>query len=420
MQHNDEEDHVCISIGRKLDGLFPSSTGCFIFKVHDQLRKVNEKAYEPDIISIGPYHHGKNNLQMMEEHKLRYLQYRLREKKESLQRYVVAMRELEGKVRRCYAEPLNLNEDELIEMMLLDGFFIVELVRKFRMSNLRQGDDPIFEVEWIVNSLQHDLLLFENQLPFFVLCKLFDMIEVQDNHKRFIHLTLHFFSDLFPGPAYRGSFDGDQNIKYLLELIHNNWLPSFEESENTDDSKKERNWQFIPSVTELAESGMKFEKIGGNSFDIKFRNGVMQIPTLTIEDRTESFFRNLIAYEEYHQSSYFHFIVDYVKFMDCLIDSPKDVEILCRSGIIDNWLGDDEAVSNMFNKLNDHVTGPGVHFHYAGVFNEVNKHCSKHRNKWMAKLRRSYLDSPWAIIAVLASFVLLVLTLLQTVYTMKG
>ncbi|KAM7489005.1 hypothetical protein LguiB_026489 [Lonicera macranthoides] len=370
MQHDDEEDHVCISIGRKLDGLFPSSTGCFIFKVHDQVRKVNEKAYEPDIISIGPYHHGKNNLQMMEEHKLRYLQYRLREKKESLQRYVVAMRELEGKVRRCYAEPLNLNEDELIEMILLDGFFIVELVRKFRMSNLRQGDDPIFEVEWIVNSLQHDLLLFENQLPFFVLCKLFDMIEVQDNHKRFIHLTLHFFSDLFPGPAYRGSFDGDQNIKYLLELIHNNWLPSFEESENTDDSKKERNWQFIPSVTELAESGMKFEKIGGNSFDIKFRNGVMQIPTLTIEDRTESFFRNLIAYEEYHQSTYFHFIVDYVKFMDCLIDSPKDVEILCRSGIIDNWLGDDEAVSNMFNKLNDHVTGPGVHFHYAGVFNE--------------------------------------------------
>ncbi|KAM7485995.1 hypothetical protein LguiA_002004 [Lonicera macranthoides] len=306
MQRNDEEDHVCISIGRKLDGLFPSSTGCFIFKVHDQLRNVNEKAYEPDIISIGPYHHGKNNLKMMEEHKLRYLQYRLRKKKESLQRYVVAMRELEGKVRRCYAEPLNLNEDELIEMMLLDGFFIVELVRKFRMSNLRQGDDPIFEVEWIVNSLQHDLLLFENQLPFFVLCKLFDMIEVQDNHKR----TCRIWDEL------------------------------------------------------------KFEKIGGNSFDIKFRNGVMQIPTLTIEDRTESFFRNLIAYEEYHQSTYFHFIVDYVKFMDCLIDSPKDVEILCRSGIIDNWLGDDEAVSNMFNKLNDHVTGPGVHFHYAGVFNE--------------------------------------------------
>ncbi|KAM7489007.1 hypothetical protein LguiB_026491 [Lonicera macranthoides] len=200
------------------------------------------------------------------------------------------------------------------------------------------------------------------------------MIEVQDNHKRFIHLTLNFFSDLFPGPAYRGSFDGDQNIKYLLELIHNNWLPSFEESENNGDSKKERNWQFIPCVTKLAESGMKFEKIGGNSFDIKFRNGVMQIPTLTIEDRTKSFFRNLIAYEEYHQSTYFHFIVDYVKFMDSLIDSPKDVEILCRGGIIDNWLGDDEAVSNMFNKLNDHVTGPGVHFHYAGVFNETKKH----------------------------------------------
>ncbi|KAM7489002.1 hypothetical protein LguiB_026486 [Lonicera macranthoides] len=76
MQHNDEEDHVCISIGKKLDGLFPSSTGCFIFKVHNQLRKVNEKAYGPDIISTGPYHHGKNNLQMIEEHKLQYLEHR--------------------------------------------------------------------------------------------------------------------------------------------------------------------------------------------------------------------------------------------------------------------------------------------------------------------------------------------------------
>ncbi|KAM7485994.1 hypothetical protein LguiA_002003 [Lonicera macranthoides] len=83
MQHNDEEDHVCISIGKKLDGLFPSSTGCFIFKVHNQLRKVNEKAYGPDIISTGPYHHGKNNLQMIEEHKLQYLEHRLREKKEN-------------------------------------------------------------------------------------------------------------------------------------------------------------------------------------------------------------------------------------------------------------------------------------------------------------------------------------------------
>lgn len=421
MRHNDEEDHVCISIGQKLDCLLPSSTGCFIFKVHDQLRKVNEKAYEPDIIAIGPYHHGKNNLKMMEEHKLRYLQYRLLEKHENLQKYVAAMRELEGEVRRCYAEPLNLNENELIEMMLLDGFFIVELVRKFRMPNLRQIDDPIFEVEWIVNSLQRDLLLFENQLPFFVLCKLFDMIEVQDNRKRFIYLALHCFSDLFPGPACRGSVDGEHNIKYLLGLIHNNWLPSFAESENIGDSKKEINWRFIPCVTELREAGIKFEKIEkGNSFDIKFRKGVLQIPVLVIEDRTESFFRNLIAYEEYHQSTHFHFIVDYVKFMDCLIDSPKDVEILCRCGIIDNWLGDDEAVSNMFNKLNDYVTGPGVHFHYAGVFNEVNMHCSKHRNKWMAKLRRNYLDSPWAIIALLASFLLLVLTFIQTVFSIKS
>ena len=40
-------------------------------------------------------------------------------------------------------------------------------------------------------------------------------------------------------------------------------------------------------------------KVGGKLFNIKFKLGVIQIPTLTFEDMTESFFKNLIAYEQY-------------------------------------------------------------------------------------------------------------------------
>ncbi|KAM7465788.1 hypothetical protein LguiB_013350 [Lonicera macranthoides] len=91
----------------------------------------------------------------------------------------------------------------------------------------------------------------------------------------------------------------------------------------------------------------------GNFFDIKFKNGVMRISPLTIEDRTESFFRNLIAYEQYSDNTQFKLVTDYVKVMDYLINSPKDVELLCRHGIIDNWLGDAEAVFAIFNKITD-------------------------------------------------------------------
>lgn len=427
MPENEVDDQVCINVGGKLigklNGLSFSPSKCFIFRVHDQLRNVNEKSYEPNIIAVGPYHHGKDNLQMMEEHKLRYLRSLLKVKKEEVYKYISAMRSLEVEIRRCYIEPLNLDENQLVEMIVLDGCFIVELIRKFTMPNLRERNDPIFEVEWIVNCLQRDLLLFENQLPFFVLCKLFDMIEVPQNHNRFIYLALQFFGDLFPGHGNKGSVDGNSKprIRHLLDLVHRNWLPPFALIQPTGVPNKERNWRFIPSATELLEAGIKLKKVeGNNSFDIKFEKGVLQIPALTIEDRTESFFRNLIAHEQYNQGNHIHFIGDYVKFIDCLIDTSKDVEIICREGIIDNWLGDTDAVATMINKMNESVTGGGEHFHYAKTFNKINIHCGKRRHRWMAKLRRNYLSSPWAILSVLAAFVLLVLTILQTVYTVMG
>uniref|UniRef100_A0A5B7ACU8 Uncharacterized protein n=1 Tax=Davidia involucrata TaxID=16924 RepID=A0A5B7ACU8_DAVIN len=416
-------DAVSISIGEMLDRLSPSPSACCIFRVHNQLRSVNEKAYEPEIIAIGPYHRGKDNLQMMEEHKLRYLRFLLQRRHDSVDRYVIAIRSLEQEARKCYAEPIRLDGNELIQMMLLDGCFIIELLRKFEMIHLREMNDPIFEVEWIVNGLQRDMMLFENQLPFSILCKLFDMIEVPNQHHRLIYLALRFFRDLLPGPGYRECVDRNlhHKSKHLLALIHNNWLPSFAGKEPNGNAMNKENWQFIHCTTDLQEAGVKFKKIEeGTLFDIKFKNGVMHIPPLTIEDRTECFFRNLIAYEQYGPDNHLTYVTDYVKFMDCLIDSPKDVEVLCRYGIIDNWLGDAEMVSTIFNKITDSVTGPNNHFSYAGIFKKVNIHCNKRGNQWMAKLRRNYLNSPWALISVLAASVLLVLTLTQTVYAILG
>ncbi|XP_057475916.1 UPF0481 protein At3g47200-like [Actinidia eriantha] len=326
----------------------------------------------------------------MEEHKVRYLQLLLQRKNESnAERYIIAIRSLEQKARRCYAEPINLTSNEMVEMMLLDGCFIIELMRKFDMAYLREKNDMIYEMDWVVVSLQRDLMLFENQLPFFVLCELFDIIEVPNQHKRLLHLALLFFHDLFPGQGHRARIEEKSicKIRHLLELIHNNWLPLFENTEpKRDRLEKKRNCYIIPNTTELQEAGVKLEKIEeGALLDIKFKkHGVMQIPPLTIEDRTESFFRNLIAYEQYYPDNQLNYITDYMRFVDCLIDSPKDVAILSRRGIINNWLGDDEVVSTICNRISDGVTAPNNYFQYADIFNKVNVHCSRRRNRWMA------------------------------------
>jgi hypothetical protein len=46
---------------------------CSIFRVPNKLRRHNEKAFEPELISIGPFHHGKEKLQPMQKIKLWYL-----------------------------------------------------------------------------------------------------------------------------------------------------------------------------------------------------------------------------------------------------------------------------------------------------------------------------------------------------------
>ncbi|PSS35670.1 UPF0481 protein [Actinidia chinensis var. chinensis] len=175
---------------------------------------------------------------MMEEHKLRYLKLLLQQKNESnAERYVIAMRSLEQEARRCYADLIDLTLEEMVEMMLLNGCFIIELMRKFEYEDLREQNDPIFAICWTLNILQRDLMLFENQFPFFVLCKLFDIIEDPNRHEKLLHFALLFFHDLFPGPGHRARIEGESicKIRHLLELIHNNWLPSFVSTEPKGD-----------------------------------------------------------------------------------------------------------------------------------------------------------------------------------------
>ncbi|KAL3829299.1 hypothetical protein ACJIZ3_018101 [Penstemon smallii] len=409
------------SITEKLAQLSVAQPECTIYRVHSHLRNVNDKAYEPEIISIGPYHCGKNNLKMLEEHKLRYLHLLLQSKKKNVQDFISVIAQLEQEARKCYAEPISLNATKFTEMLVLDGIFIIELVRKCNMIHLREKNDPIFHMDWIMNSLQRDLMLFENQIPFFILLELFDLVEVPGHHNRLMYLFSYFFNNIYPGKVNRDSSKlSPHKIKHLLDLVHFDWFPSSDLLSFGEDTKDVRKrWRFINSATGLREANVKFKRNEEVTtlFKVEFKNGTMLLAPMTIEDRTESFLRNLIAYEQYFQDTQSSFVTDYVKFLDCLIDSSRDVEILSRFGIIENWLGDDEVVANMFNKLTDSVTGPGKRFIYGEIFENVNFHCRRKRNRWMAKLRRNYLNSPWAIISIFVAVVIVLLTITQTVFS---
>ncbi|KAI5649837.1 hypothetical protein M9H77_35842 [Catharanthus roseus] len=221
-----------IFIDQKLDGLARISSNQFIFRIDPVLRRANELAYEPEKLSIGPYHHGKNKLQDMENYKLRYLKRLLRRQGESsAKRYIAALVELEEKARSYYAENINLSREDFVGMLLLDGCFIIELLRKWDNPHEDQrNDDPIFLL--LAESWCRDLLLFENQIPLFVLVKLFDMTKIPcSQEKGLIHLAI---SHLYPliaadrPPESSYNVGPEDEIIHLLSLLYKSWCSSME------------------------------------------------------------------------------------------------------------------------------------------------------------------------------------------------
>ncbi|ESR33817.1 hypothetical protein CICLE_v10005120mg [Citrus x clementina] len=383
---------IVLDLEEELRCLTSTPSQFSIFTVPQVLRNVNEKAYAPRLLSIGPYHHGKDQLLDFEKYKMSYLQRLLERRLDiPLSCYFAVMRELEETAKNCYGGSISLNQDEFVKMMILDGFFIVEVFRKFRLEMegrrhndpaLGQGNDPIFELSWMLPSIAQDMILLENQLPFFVIWKLFSMTELPNSasDKSFLVTILRFFNGILPGKGCR-----------------------------RDD------------VYRIQEAGIEFRKVevdkdDDSLFDIKFENGVMKMPSLEISDATETIFRNLIAYEQCSQDINLKHVIDYVKFLNCLIKTSKDAELLRRCGIINNLLGDDEVIVTLLNKLCEGVV-LGERFYYQEVVNKVVLHCSRRRNKWMAKLRHNYFNNPWAIISFLAAVLLLLLTFVQTLFS---
>ncbi|XP_007030490.2 PREDICTED: UPF0481 protein At3g47200 [Theobroma cacao] len=420
----DEKDEICIPMAM-LHRKFSRSPDAFIFRVPYQLRQVNERAYEPRVISIGPYHRGKAHLRAMEIHKWSYLKMLLQRRKEdSPVRYVEAMRNEEKAARSCYAETVYMSTQEFVEMLVLDGCFIIELIRKFACDELKDEHDDLFKRNFNLSIVGQELLLVENQLPFFVLDQLFKMTKTENEEEAFNHMALRFFSGIVPGPGIRVGNNRRsvrkkrKCILHLLGLVQANWLPSPEGIKRSEQPVTDRKWNFIRSAKELLDVGIKFKKASGENslFDIKFEKGRFQIPTLTIYHDSERIFRNFIAYEQFNEGP--TYVMDYTRFMDCLINYGDDVALLSHSGIIVNWLGSNEEVAHMFNKLNDFVYLSTSNFYYSELFNDVNKYCRGRWTLWKIKLRNKYFDTPWdwVLTSIIAGAILLLLTLVQTVF----
>jgi len=406
-------DKLTASVQEELKTLHAFSNECSIYRVPKRLRDSNEYAYTPQIVSIGPIHHGKEELKEMEEHKKIYLQEFLNLSELSVRECIAAIVERETRLRNCYADNFeNISTEDFVKMMLLDSSFIIMVFLKEFSTLFRRNNDRIFGKPWMIEDIKMDTCLLENQIPFFILDDLLKLSKTLDGYSM-IELTRHSLS---------GAFGSSWVPKDILKQMKSSEVEHFVDFQ----SKCQRPAKLkqpqpletltTPSAMELHQSGVKFklgstEKIFEMNFD--FHKGILEIPPLLLEEDTEKLLRNLHAFEQCHCRG--GYVSDYIATINFLVRGTNDVEILAKKGIIDNWLSDNDAVMCALHDLDRGNVVDSKRFYFADVVEDLNKYCRKRRHKWIAALKQNYFHNPWVSISVVAAGALLILTVIQTV-----
>ncbi|MCI72969.1 UPF0481 protein, partial [Trifolium medium] len=65
----------------------------------------------------------------MERHKWRSINHVLKRTKHDIRIYLDAIKEMEERARSCYEGTIGLSSNEFVEMLVLDGCFVLELFR---------------------------------------------------------------------------------------------------------------------------------------------------------------------------------------------------------------------------------------------------------------------------------------------------
>jgi hypothetical protein len=407
-------------------------------KVPPTLRDIqqNRDCYDPSMVSIGPYHHGKTALEEMEKFKETYALDFVKDCKKLIAEIDSEVEAMLSIAKNCYPEDArkNFNDEQLAKMMFLDGCFIVQFLFCLytKPENLKMSSHDAALVT-------KDLFLLENQLPYEVLTKLTSFRN--PDHKTPTKILTDFCDQVRAFPAGtelkekitkifrelpksltirnpQGPAPG-QPAAHLLEHLHKQFCSGTIVSENSGKNScknnSQINWYRYCPAEELRNIGIHFKPSKTGLFtDVHFKRGwlitrSLYIPPLRIDSSTKSLLLNLVAYEACHNKSR---VTSYVCFMDSLIDTPRDVQVLRSKGILLNTLGSDDQAAEIFNQIASHLKPDP--YAYIQVKSSIDKEHRKVLKKWVAMWLRVYFNSPWTFIAFVAATFTIILTAIQT------
>ncbi|KAL0007608.1 hypothetical protein SO802_009110 [Lithocarpus litseifolius] len=415
---------------------------CSIYKVPKRLRNVKDAAYTPKLILIGPVHHNREepeNMKIMETMKKRYFNKFFSRTRKSQEEFEKIVEENKDRIGHCYAEDITLPEGKnFVDMILLDSIFIIELF--LRSTEAKEGGkDYILSKPWLKDGIRQDLILLENQVPFFILDELYQDFATSTTGYQSSFLTLackYFFNS-------EEKICDEKKVKHFTDLHRHFFQPP---NRKPGDPIEHRH-----SATKLDMAGLKFQNKEGEEknrvnrhllhVEIQKGNKLLEIfpcfncswllhclpclkkisflesmqtrlviPHFVVDNKTEDLFRNLMALEQCHYPSA-AYICNYILLLDFLINNKDDVELLVEEGIIVNSLGSNKAVADMVNKLGHEIVEKNSYYH--DVAEDLNKYYRNWWNQNMESLKTVYFRDIWRGTATVVGIIVLVVTIMN-------
>eukprot|EP00250_Pteridium_aquilinum_P017873 c23815_g1_i4 orf=111-1529(+) len=431
----------------------------FISRVAAPLHVVRPSAFTPQTLAIGPFHRNlvkegvyAFSFAKMEEYKLLAAKALSAQPSSAGASLIVALAEEiareEKEVRACFGREMGLERvgiEEMCYMLALDCIFIVAIMHSL-YNELHAGDPEDERAWWVPSSFSHvyegrfphplkkaitlDLLLLENQVPLFLVKKVMQMMD-----GRYGDDVEASFQELVAVLAYRAlpfckkvKLVEARNAKHLLDCLYTQVTADDDDQNFVKEGRTERfpplqrnrlrqgEADFLPTASKLSQAGVQFK---GHCFSLRrvsFEHHTLTLPIIHVNDETELIFRNLLAHES--QLVGRAEVASYLHFMNSLINTAADVEVLVEAGVITENVGDYKHVARLWNEL---ATNTVCIFtpRYNNVANSAKDYVNKEIHSVLAELRERYFSRPWLVLSLLSGTALLIMTFITMWYTIE-
>lgn len=344
----------------------------------------------------------------------------------------------------CYI-PKIFSKPTFMRMMFLDGCFILHFIHL-----VVRGSNDLSETSHLNRQqIVRDMFLLENQIPYTILETLISLLPGHSNESNqrieakdmdeFIEKIFFprhefpsssmtcLFSKMFPGSTQDSENKGEQDeVKplHLLDSLRSKLIGKGIDDQGQSPPFEGVYWHhFVRPVMELKEAGIELSRGHGKGLkSIEFKQGRiyghLKLPKIMVDDATKTLLLNLIAYEMCPDGLSDRMVISFICFLDSLIYNTDDVKELRSKNILLNCLGSDKEVVDLFKGLASNLT-PN-YSSYTHVMSGIKQHTERrfnHSRVWIGRLMLTHFTSPWTAISFLAAIFLILLSVVQTVYS---